>query len=78
MFGKNRNIISSTTHQLSFNTNPLTVLLTPPNSSPIGSAGIEKGTGAEVLAGIIAEMRLRTGETAGAGSGGQVAGGSAL
>lgn len=78
ILGKNRKIISSITHQLSFSTNPLTVLLTPPNSSPIGSAGIEKGTGAAALAGIIADNRLLTGETAGAGSGGHTAGGDAL
>lgn len=79
MLGKNRKIISSITHQLSFSTNPLTVLLTPPNSSPIGSEGIEKCMGAAAaLAGAIAESRLRTGETAGAGSGGHAGGSNAL
>ena len=71
-------MINSTTHQLSLSTNPLTVLLTPPNSSPTGSAGIENGMGATDLLGTSAESRLRTGEAAGAGAGGQVAGGSAL
>jgi len=66
--GKNKKIISSITHQLSFKTNPLTVLLIPPNNSPVGSAGREKGRG----------NRLRAGEAAGYDDGGHAAGGNAL
>jgi hypothetical protein len=76
--GKNKNIISSIIHQLSFRTSPLTVLLIPPNNSPVGSTGMEKCTGAEDLTGAIKESRLRTGETAGVGAGCHVAGGGAL
>lgn len=76
--GKNRKIISSKTHQLSCNTNPLTVLLIPPNNSPTGSAGIENGMGAVDLPGTSADKILRAGETTGAGSGGHEAGGCAL
>ncbi|HYE83937.1 MAG TPA: hypothetical protein VEG39_17450 [Clostridia bacterium] len=73
-------MINSTTHQLSFKTKPLTVLLTPPNNSPTGSGGREKGTGAAVVFGTRAESRLLTGETAGAGAGGHgaAAGGNAV
>lgn len=69
--GKNRKIISSTTHQLSLSTNPLTVLLTPPNNSPTGSAGSENGTGCATLGGASIDNRLLTGEVTdiGAGSG---------
>ncbi len=73
MLGKNRKMMSSTTHQLSFSTSPRTVLLTPPNISPTGSAGNEKGLGGAALIGKIEESRLLTGETAGGGAGGQVA-----
>jgi len=77
--GKKRKIISSTTHQLSFNTRPLTVLLTPPNSSPTGSGGKENGTGgAADFFGTRAESRLLTGEATGGGAGGHGAGGNAL
>ena len=70
MLGKNRNMMSSTTHQLSFSTNPLTVLLTPPNISPIGNAGIENGLGDADLVGKIDGNKLRNGETTGVGAGG--------
>ena len=69
------------THQLSLRTKPLTELLIPPNSSPIGSAGSENDTGAGAAAFLdrIDESRLFTGETAGAaGAGGHGAGGGAL
>lgn len=74
MLGKNRKMIRSITHQLSLSTNPLTVLLTPPNSSPTGSAGNENGTGAADLLGISAESRLRTDEAAGEAAGDGVVG----
>lgn len=71
---------------MSLSTNPLTVLLTPPNKSPIGSEGKEKFIGAAAFGGANTDNRLRAGETAGAGAGetagagagGQGAGGAAL
>ncbi|MDD3704454.1 MAG: hypothetical protein PHC45_00055 [Clostridiaceae bacterium] len=48
--------------------NPLVALLIPPNNSPAGIAGNEKGI----------ENRLRAGEATGKGAGCQVAGGTAL
>ena len=78
ILGKKRKIISNRTHQLSFSTKPLTVLLTPPSSSPIGSEGIEKDSGVADLFGANVESRLRTGETAGAGTGVHTGGVNAL
>ena len=78
MLGKKRKIISKIIHQLSFSTKPLTVLLTPPISSPIGSEGIEKRTGATDLLGISIESKLRIGEAAGGGAGIDEAGGKVL
>lgn len=79
-FGKNKNMISRMTHQLSFITKPLTVLLTPPRTSPTGKSGIRKGGKAVALEGTSADRIPCTGEAtgAGAGVGAQVAGGGAL
>jgi hypothetical protein len=68
---------------LSFNTSPLTVLLTPPNNSPTGRAGIENVAGAADLLGTSVDKILCivveiAGAAAGAGAGGNGAGGSAL
>lgn len=66
--GKNKNIISRMIHQLSLVTRPLTVLLTPPNISPTGKAGSEKGIGEADFTGMSDASRFRTGGTAGAGA----------
>jgi len=69
ILGKNKNIISSKTHQLSFNTRPRTVLLTPPSISPTGSAGIRKAGGAAVLPEKSPDNIPCNGGIAGAGAG---------
>ncbi len=80
--GKNKNKISRIIHQLSFITRPLTVLLTPPNTSPNGREGRGKGVGDAVFEGIKEESSLVTDGTAGAGvaagAGGHTAGGGTL
>ena len=69
---------------MSFNTNPLTVLLTPPNSSPTGSAGALKAAGAAGLNEFNADRipcsdgSAGTGAGIGAGTAAGGAGGSGL
>jgi len=55
-------------HQLSFITSPLTVLLTPPSTSPTGRAGILKAGAVTALPGTSADRRFCTGEATGAGA----------
>lgn len=71
---------------MSLSTNPLIVLLTPPNSSAICGKGKEKFIGVATFGDVIADSKLRTGEIAGTGAGettgtcagGQGAGGATL
>lgn len=70
--------MSSKTHQLSCNTSPLTVLLTPPNNSPTGSDGFGKATGAVGVPEKSEDKIPLAGETTGAGAGVHDAGGNAL